>query len=81
MRGGPGAEIRIDDHGSRVSAPVWRLFRRTLQRIGRRPTLVEWDTDVPGLDVLVAEAAEADRHAAAAAAGAREPEPHDAVAR
>ncbi|MDQ4148142.1 MAG: DUF692 domain-containing protein [Pseudomonadota bacterium] len=57
-------EIRIDDHGSRVAPPVWALYRETVTRIGRRPTLIEWDTDVPGIHVLLEEAARADHEAA-----------------
>ena len=49
-------EIVIDDHGSRVSPAVWALHRHALQRFGPVPTLVEWDTDVPALDVLLDEA-------------------------
>ncbi|MBX3501824.1 MAG: DUF692 domain-containing protein [Alphaproteobacteria bacterium] len=56
-----GETILIDDHGSRVAEPVWALLRQTLARIGDRPTLIEWDTDVPALDVLLDEAARADR--------------------
>ena len=56
-----GEPVLIDDHGSRVAEPVWALLRATLQRIGDRPTLIEWDTDVPELDVLLEEAAHADR--------------------
>ena len=58
----------IDDHGSRVHAPVWRVFEHTLRRLGPRPTLVEWDTDVPELEVLLAEAAAAEQRLQAAAA-------------
>ena len=58
----------IDDHGSRVHAPVWRVFEHTLRRLGPRPTLVEWDTDVPELAVLLAEAAAAEQRLQAAAA-------------
>ena len=54
-------EIRIDTHGSQVSEPVWALYRAALLRFGHVPTLIEWDTDIPALDVLVAEAAKADR--------------------
>jgi len=46
----------IDDHGSRVHDPVWQVYRHALQRIGPVPTLIEWDTDIPPLDVLLAEA-------------------------
>lgn len=63
VRGSGAGQIRIDDHGSPVPEAVWRLFRRTLARIGRRPTLIEWDTNVPDLDMLVAEAVQADLHA------------------
>ncbi|TXH04650.1 MAG: DUF692 domain-containing protein [Nevskiaceae bacterium] len=45
----------IDTHGAPVSEPVWALYAETLQRIGLRPTLIEWDTDVPELSVLLAE--------------------------
>jgi uncharacterized protein (UPF0276 family) len=54
-------EIRIDTHGSQVSEPVWALYRAALLRFGYVPTLIEWDTDIPALDVLVAEAHKADR--------------------
>ena len=55
-----GHELRIDDHGSRVCADVWRLYGETIERIGARPTLIEWDTNVPALDELLDEAARAD---------------------
>ena len=51
-----GHAIRIDDHGSPVCREVWALYREALQRFGAVPTLIEWDTDVPALDVLIAEA-------------------------
>ncbi len=50
----------IDTHGNRVAEPVWDLFRHAVARIGPRPTLIEWDTDIPALDVLLEEAARAD---------------------
>ena len=46
----------IDDHGSRVAPEVWALYADALQRFGRVPTLIEWDTDIPTLDVLLDEA-------------------------
>jgi uncharacterized protein (UPF0276 family) len=54
-----GIEILIDDHGSRVAQPVWDLYTQALRRFGALPTLVEWDTNLPALDVLLDEA----RHA------------------
>jgi uncharacterized protein (UPF0276 family) len=52
-------DIVIDDHGSRVHAPVWQVYQHAIRRLGPRPTLIEWDTDVPALDVLLDEAAQA----------------------
>jgi len=66
-----GQAILIDDHGSRVAEPVWALYERLLARIGAAPTLVEWDTDIPALPVLLAEAQSAARRLAEAAPGAR----------
>lgn len=54
-----GRTLRIDDHGSRVIADVWTLYEEALARFGHVPTLIEWDNDVPPLQVLVEEA----RHA------------------
>jgi hypothetical protein len=56
-----GRVILIDDHGSPVAAPVWDLYERALERFGPVPTLIEWDTDIPELAVLLAEAGIADR--------------------
>ena len=55
-------DLVIDDHGSQVSAPVWRLYAHALDRFGAVPTLIEWDTDIPALDVLLAELALARSH-------------------
>jgi len=56
-----GRTILIDDHGSPVTAPVWKLYQRALERFGSVPTLIEWDTDIPELSVLLGEASVADR--------------------
>jgi uncharacterized protein (UPF0276 family) len=61
-------EFRIDDHGAQVCADVWRLYEQTIECIGRKPTLIEWDTRLPEFKVLAGEAAAAqqrlDRHGA-----------------
>lgn len=49
----------IDSHAARVLPAVWRLFEETLARVGPVPTLIEWDTDIPALEVLLEEAATA----------------------
>ena len=59
--GAGGRTILIDDHGSRVTPDVWTLYRRAIERFGPVPTLIEWDTDIPALAVLLDEAAIADR--------------------
>jgi hypothetical protein len=48
--------ILIDDHGSRVAPPVWRLHTAALRRFGPVPVLIEWDTNLPALAVLLDEA-------------------------
>ena len=52
-------DIVIDDHGSRVCDAVWRLYGHAVVRFGATPTLIEWDTNIPPLDVLLDEAARA----------------------
>jgi uncharacterized protein (UPF0276 family) len=52
----------IDTHGKPVSDDVWVLYQHALARFGAAPTLIEWDTDLPQLDVLLSEAATADRY-------------------
>jgi uncharacterized protein (UPF0276 family) len=47
----------IDTHGTRVAPLVWALYRATIHRFGPKPTLIEWDTDLPSLEVLLDEAA------------------------
>ena len=56
--------LLIDDHGSTVADPVWTLLAEALRRTGPRPVLIEWDTRVPELPVLLAEAARADQRLA-----------------
>ena len=55
-----GETILIDDHGSAVADPVWELFGKCVERFGARPALIEWDTDIPALSVLLEEARRAD---------------------
>lgn len=51
--------LLIDHHGDRVADPVWKLYEAALGRYGAAPTLIEWDTDIPPLEVLLGEAAKA----------------------
>lgn len=52
----PSGPLLIDAHGSPVADPVWTLYAEVIGRCGPRPTLVEWDNDVPDWPVLRAEA-------------------------
>lgn len=49
-------EILIDTHNARVCDDVWVLYNAVIKQIGARPTLIEWDSDLPALSVLVQEA-------------------------
>ncbi len=69
-----GTQVRIDDHGSRVGPEVMALYAHAIARLGARPTLIEWDTDIPAFCVLEEERAAAQAvldRAAAAKGGAR----------
>lgn len=61
--------VQIDSHDGPVSAAVWQLYEKALQRYGYRPTLIEWDAELPPLTTLIAEAQYADRLAAQAGSG------------
>lgn len=52
-------ELLVDTHGRKVADEVWSLFRYAIARLGTVPTLIEWDTDIPALPVLLGEAAHA----------------------
>jgi uncharacterized protein (UPF0276 family) len=49
-------DVVLDHHGAGVAEPVWALYRAALARFGRVPALVEWDSEMPALAVLLGEA-------------------------
>jgi len=53
------AQILIDAHSTPVCDAVWALYEFAVRRFGPRPALIEWDSDLPTLDVLVSEAQKA----------------------
>lgn len=57
-----GRVILIDTHAAPVCEEVWQLYVYALKCFGVVPTLIEWDADIPELDVLVAEAQKADAY-------------------
>ncbi len=54
-----GETLLIDSHDNPVVDPVWKLFDRLLARSGPKPTLVEWDNDIPDWQILESEASRA----------------------
>jgi uncharacterized protein (UPF0276 family) len=58
--------LLIDDHASAVSSEVWALYASAVRLFGRRPTLIEWDSELPELAVLMDQARRADIVAASA---------------
>lgn len=54
-----GAPLLIDSHGAPVADPVWTLYAEVIAAAGPKPTLIEWDNDVPDWPLLRAEAARA----------------------
>ncbi len=55
-----GHDVYIDTHGRRVYDHVWDLYVKAVSRFGSVPTLIEWDNDVPELNILMEEKAKAD---------------------
>jgi hypothetical protein len=56
-----GAELLIDTHNCEVIDPVWTLYERVISRAGPIPTLIEWDSDIPGWNELNEQAALAEQ--------------------
>ena len=46
----------LDAHNNHVSTAVWKLYEQLIQRSPQLPTLIEWDNDIPALDILLTEA-------------------------
>jgi uncharacterized protein (UPF0276 family) len=58
----PMGEILIDTHDTVVAAPVWDLYQTALERFGRVPTLIEWDSQLPEFSILLKEANKIKQH-------------------
>jgi len=56
-----GTSVIIDTHARPIATEAWDLYAYAIHRFGPRPTLIEWDSALPAMDVLLAEAAKADR--------------------
>ncbi len=54
-------DVLVDSHSKPVMPAVWDLYREVIQTFGRKPTIIEWDTDLPSLDTLYLEASKAEK--------------------
>lgn len=55
----PDQTLRIDTHDNKVCEEVWELYAYTLKKSGLKHTLLEWDSEIPPLNVLIDEAQKA----------------------
>jgi uncharacterized protein (UPF0276 family) len=55
-----GQLLLIDSHSRSIVDPVWELYEYTLKQSGPRPTLIEWDNDIPTWSILSSEMRKAD---------------------
>ena len=60
----PGAEIWIDTHAASIAERSWELYAYALRRWGVKPTLIEWDNELPSVATLLDEASHAESIAA-----------------
>lgn len=65
----PGGEVLIDTHATPVAEPAWDLYAYAIRRFGPRPTLIEWDNEIPALGVLLDQAERANAVAHEAVTG------------
>lgn len=69
----------LDTHSDHVKDEVWALYERLVRRTGPVTTLVEWDEEIPALDVVLAEAEKARRIADRALGDRAEPGEREAA--
>jgi uncharacterized protein (UPF0276 family) len=69
----PGAELLIDTHAAAIAERSWDLYAYALRRFGVKPTLIEWDNDIPPLMTLLGEASHANAIAQGIASDVGEP--------
>jgi uncharacterized protein (UPF0276 family) len=60
-----GGEVLIDTHDQRIAEQAWELYAHAMRRFGPKPTLIEWDNDIPDFATLLSEAEKADAVAVA----------------
>lgn len=68
---GNQSSVIIDTHSRPIDQDAWGLYAYVLDRFGPKPTLIEWDNDLPDFAILKAEADKADLFAREAFGGRR----------
>jgi uncharacterized protein (UPF0276 family) len=56
----PGGALLVDTHSTTIAEPAWKLYAYAVRRFGSKPTLIEWDNDMPAFAKILGEAARAD---------------------
>jgi uncharacterized protein len=56
-----GLEVLIDTHSTFICTEVWQLYKNIIAYAGAIPTLIEWDQDLPELQILIKEAAKSQK--------------------
>lgn len=51
--------LRVDTHDDYVCQAVWDFYAYAVKKFGAKPTLLEWDAQIPELALLINEAAKA----------------------
>lgn len=54
-------EVLIDSHNRPIVPAVWDLYQKAIQHLGHKPTIIEWDADLPTLEALCLEAYRAEK--------------------
>ena len=52
----PGNDLWIDTHAAAIAEPSWDLYAYALRRFGPKPTLIEWDNEIPPIGTLLGQA-------------------------
>jgi len=52
----------LDTHDHAVCDPVWKIYKRAIERCGRTATLLEWDDKIPSFDEVHREALKATKY-------------------
>jgi hypothetical protein len=53
--------VLIDSHNRAIVPAVWELYAKAIQHLGAKPTIIEWDSDIPSLATVCQEATRAEQ--------------------